>query len=141
VDPVAFLTIAERFQASNSEAERRTSVGRSYYALYNLLFGSFASRGIHFEARGNDHGRLVYYLTQCGYPQASAIGMTLRDLRNYRNEADYRMNTTVDSGQSQLVYGKAKGAVDDFHQLLRTDIAMVIQRIKRLRPYRPPSRP
>ena len=32
-----FLEVAKRLEDSPSEAERRTSIGRSYYALYNVL--------------------------------------------------------------------------------------------------------
>ena len=35
MDPVDFLSIAGMLRASAMEAERRTSVGRSYYGLYN----------------------------------------------------------------------------------------------------------
>jgi hypothetical protein len=132
VDPAAFLNIAEQFQASDSEAERRTSIGRSYYALYNILCGSLASQGVYFTHRGGDHGLLVYYLTQCGHPQAADIGATLRDLRNYRNNADYYMNAMIDIHQSRLVYEKVRGAVDTLRELQQTDMATVVQRIKAL---------
>lgn len=134
MDPAAFLNIAEQFQGSDSEAERRTSIGRSYYALYNILFGSLVSQGVHFTHRGGDHGLLVYYLTQCGHPQAADIGATLRDLRNYRNNADYSMNVMIDTRQSRLVYGKVRSAVNTFRELQQSDMVMVVQRIKALPP-------
>jgi hypothetical protein len=135
VDPVAFLDIAEQFQTSGSEAERRTSIGRSYYALYNILFRSLSLRGVAFNQSGEDHGRLVYYLTRCGHRMAANIGATLRDLRGYRNNADYDMNVMIDERQTQLVYAKTRGAVVTFRQIEETDFLTVLQRIKALPPY------
>jgi hypothetical protein len=140
VNPVAFLDIAEHFQASSSEAERRTSIGRSYYALYNIIFVSLSSQGVNFNRSGDDHARLVYYLIRCGHPRAADIGATLRDLRGYRNNADYQMNAIIDGSQSQLVYGKARGAVVIFREIQQTDLPSVVQRIKALPPYNPSRR-
>src|SRR5574341_332593 len=59
MDPADFLAVADRLRSSPSEAERRTSVGRAYYALYNLLVMRLSSQGFSFQKDGGDHGRLV----------------------------------------------------------------------------------
>jgi hypothetical protein len=136
MDPAAFLHIAQQWQVSDSEAERRTSIGRSYYTLFNILRQSLSSRGVTFSFRATDHGVLVDYLTRCSNQEAARIGGILNNLRVQRNDADYDMNLTIDINQSQLAYQKAQGAVDRFNALSQTDLQTIITRIQAL----PPSR-
>lgn len=141
MNPADFLRVADQFQASASEAERRTSIGRSYYAVYNVLFRFLSAQGVPFENGGGDHWRLVYYLTNCHHRQAGRIGAALRDLRNLRTDADYRMNLVIDVHQSQLAYQQARSAVNRFNQLPPPDLGNIVQRIKALPPppgFRPP---
>jgi uncharacterized protein (UPF0332 family) len=136
MDPAAFLDIAQQFQASNSEAERRTSIGRSYYTLFNILRQSLFSRGVRFSSSGADHRQLVDYLTQCRNQEAARIGGILKDLRVQRNQADYDMNITIDTNQSQLAYRRAQDAVDRFNALSQTDLQTIITHIQALPPLR-----
>jgi hypothetical protein len=134
MDPASFLEIAGRFQASPSEAERRTSIGRSYYALYNVLLGTLSSQGVIFGRVGTDHGDLVHYLIKCGNREAARIGEALRDLRLSRNESDYNMNLVVNVAQSKLAYGKAKSAVARFNGLPPVDLQTIVRSMKRVGP-------
>jgi hypothetical protein len=136
MDPAAFLDIAQQWQVSDSEAERRTSIGRSYYTLFNILRQSLSSRGVTFSFRATDHGVLVDYLTRCSNQEAARIGGILNNLRVQRNDADYDMNLTIDTSQSQLAYRRAQDAVDRFNALSQTDLETIITRIQVL----PPSR-
>ena len=136
MDPAAFLDIAQEWQASDSEAERRTSIGRSYYTLFNILRQSLSARGVHFSSGSDVHRQLVDYLTRCRHREAARIGGMLRDLRIQRNQADYDMNITINTSQSQLAYRRAQNAVDRFKALSQTDLQTIITRIQAL----PPSR-
>jgi hypothetical protein len=139
MDPATFLTVADLFQASSFEAERRTAIGRSYYALYNVVLSTLSSQGISFSHTGNDHRQLVEYLFSCGHRQAAHIGSALRDLRVWRNNSDYEMHVVIDVPQSQLAYAKAKQAVDRFNRLPAVDLETMVQAMKRIGP-RPPRR-
>jgi hypothetical protein len=132
MNPVEFLDIAQSLQDSVSEAERRTSVGRSYYALYNVLLEGLTSQGLHFGRSAENHRLLVYYFTQCRDRQASRIGAALRDLRSQRNIADYEMSSMIDTAQSQQAYQQAQKAVDRFNALAQTDLPSLIPRIRAL---------
>jgi hypothetical protein len=136
MDPAAFLDIAQQWQASDSEAERRTSIGRSYYTLFNILRQSLSSRGVPFHSSGADHGHLVDYLTRCRHREAARIGGILKDLRIQRNQADYDMNITINTSQSQLAYRRAQDAIDRFNALSQTDLQTIITRIQALSPSR-----
>ena len=112
-NPTDFLGIANQFQNSLSEAERRTAVGRSYYAVYNLFIESLSKEGVTFEKNGADHERLVYYLEESKIQEAQRAGMTLNSLRVSRNEADYAMEKNIDVRQSQFAFGKAGSTITD----------------------------
>src|SRR5438874_568743 len=130
MDPITFLDVAAQLQSSLSEAERRTAIGRSYYALYNVLRSTLEAQAVPFTQGVDDHRRLTEYLFRCRHRAAARIGATLRDLRILRNEADYEMGITVTRQQSQFAYAQARQAVDRFKALTSTDMQTIIARIK-----------
>jgi len=136
MNPVDFLKIAEQFHVSKVEAERRTSIGRSYYALYNQLLAALSSQGVSFE-REDSHGRLVYYLINCPPLKARTIGEDLKTLRNHRNDADYDMAKSVNARESEFVYKKACNAVQQFGALDASDVDKIARCIQHLSPYNP----
>jgi uncharacterized protein (UPF0332 family) len=139
VDPVGFLEVAEKLHNSTAEAERRTSIGRSYYALYNQIVAGLGSAGVHFE-KDDAHGRLVYYLSRCSPKQAPTLGEDLKTLRNYRNDADYDMKKQITAPQSEFAYKKARLAVQKFAGLNQSEINAIAQCIGYLPPYKSPGR-
>lgn len=135
MDPRDFLHIANQFHASNNEAERRVSIGRAYYTLYNVLIVELGNQGITFRGNAGDHGRLCDYLIQCGHKPAARIGQALRDLRVDRNIADYDMKMTIDILKSRLVYQQAQRALNAFDALKRNDLAQIVLAIQSLPKY------
>lgn len=130
MDPVAFLEVANQLQSSLSEAERRTAIGRSYYALYNVLRSTLENHAVQFARNRNSHALLKDYLVNCGHQVAQQLGLTLDTLRLLRNQADYEMHTTINRQQSQLAYVQARQAVDRFKALTSTDMQTIIAAIK-----------
>ena len=137
MNPADFLDVADQFKDSASEARRRTSIGRSYYALYNVVHGSLSSEGARLEGTASDHKLLVYYLTKCSDRDADRIGSALRDLHAYRIDADYDMQVSINDGRSKLAYQLAQSMVTRFNALGPPHI----QRISQLFQYVPPPRP
>ena len=127
-----FLEVAQRLESSVSEAERRTSIGRSYYALYNVLVDFLSSHGVSFYRHAKDHGRLVRYLMDTKDRQADAIASALRDLRNRRNVADYQMSRFVDVRESHHAYRLARTELDRFIALSPGERHAIVECIKRL---------
>lgn len=110
MDPADFLSVAARLRASPSEAERRTSVGRSYYGLYNVLRARFRTVA-NLQGTSRDHGRLITYLTESNDARMQQVGEKLKNLRDLRNDADYEMDGPIDAAQSELAYQWAREAV------------------------------
>ncbi len=130
MDPVEFISVASYLQNSSYEAERRTAVSRSYYALYNVLLDYLYSKGIPFKKDGGDHWRLMRCLTMCANPNAYSLGADLRDLRQARNDADYEMNISIGVSTSQFEFLRARNAIICFNRLGISDLQAIVQSIK-----------
>jgi len=132
MDPKAFLGVAERLRDSNNEAECRTSVGRSYYALYNAVIGILKSKGVVFRETPQDHQSLVDYMTRVGSRIVGPVALTLKNLRTERNVADYNMSRSFDAKKSNLQYRLAKDTLDDFEKIPVTDLESLVARMKEI---------
>ncbi len=133
-DPTDFLKIANRYHASPLESERRTAIGRSYYAVYNLLIGKLSKEGVLFKENATDHGTLVYYLVNSKVLEAQKAGGALKDLRNDRNDADYRMEKDINVQQSTFTFQKAQRTITQFKVLSSTKFKQLAAAIHRLPP-------
>ena len=109
MDPLDFLNVAASLCESGEEAERRTSVGRSYFALFNHLRIKLAAI-TQIPTTDEAHQAVVHYLTHANNRNLSSVGQSLRDLRSSRNVADYKLDGTVDQADSRVALVKAKSA-------------------------------
>jgi hypothetical protein len=117
-DPLLFLEIASRYKSSGNEYERRTAVGRAYYAVYNFVCDRLQREGVQtFKKDGGDHDRMVYYLTNCKDSQAGVVGNLLKDLKGRRKNADYRMDLIIDKPYSEFAHNRAVRAVEEFKKV------------------------
>jgi hypothetical protein len=133
MDARDFFVIAERFKASESEAERRTSIGRSYYALFNVLLGKLSDKGVMFAEGPDDHYKLISYLVKAGNKTAGLVGAALKDLRLDRNQADYEMKIVIDARKSDLLYQKATKAMAQFDSIPALELQKIVEQIQALR--------
>lgn len=117
MDPSAFLTVADSLRGSQAEAERRTSVSRSYYALLNVIKSRIGGFGVPIDATAQPHAQVVYYLVKSNHRALSSIGQTLKSLRLKRNEADYDMSSDLSQKDTENVYLRADRAVAEFSSL------------------------
>ena len=132
MNPRDFLSIAARMHAASTEAEWRTSIGRSYYALFHVIIGGLSSRGAVFRGEGKDHGDLIRYLAKVSNRQARSIGQVLRDLRAHRNHADYELSVNLQDKQAELVYNKAKRAIESFDALPETEVTEIALQVQEI---------
>jgi len=138
INPTDFLIIAGNFQTSSSEAERRTSIGRSYFALYDMLIDCLSAENVRFNKDGDDHWRLTYYLTKCGDRAADKMAGALKNLRFSRNLADYDLKASIGASQSEFSYKRAQSTISEIKSLLPKGIQRIAMSIRYLPP--PPNR-
>lgn len=128
MDALDFLDVANRLQDSDRESDRRTSVGRSYFALFNYARARVSNiRPIpdHVDA----HLAVAHYLTRANDRNLQRVGHALGNLRISRNSADYELGAVVGINQSRAAALRAQRAVDRIdgvsEQTLRTAVAAV----------------
>lgn len=132
MDPRDFLAIAGAMHASLQEGERRTSIGRSYYSLFNSVKDTLARHGARFTDTGADHERLVRQLTRSPNTQAVRIGTALANLRVQRNDADYQMRIAIDARQSALAFQRAQSHLALFDGLPAASVVAIAGPLARL---------
>lgn len=111
MDPLLFLDVAMALSGSDREADRRTSIGRSYYALFNHVRGKVQPLRF-LPGNDEDHKALSFYLIKANNRDLQSVGQFLKDLRVSRNQSDYEMNLTVEKSQSELARAQAQMAID-----------------------------
>jgi uncharacterized protein (UPF0332 family) len=121
--PKAFLDLAERLlKDSKCEASLRTCVSRSYYALFNSTeqfvrqyFPAVLSRS------AEDHEKVYAFLNHCGVDAIVQVASDLNDLRDQRNDADYKLDLDKFEGFGVgLLYKKAGIALQTFEMVIGT---------------------
>jgi hypothetical protein len=92
MDGRAFLDVARELAAGSSEAHRRSSVGRAYYALLHEVLGTLQRWGFSPPPRDKVHTFARLKLVYATDPDLKRIGLTLEALGRLRNAADYQLS-------------------------------------------------
>ena len=99
----AFLIPAEELATGPSEAHRRASAGRSYYALFQEALAAITRWGFVAPPRENIHAYVRLRFTYSTDADAYSIGRDLEFLVKLRNEADYHLATPGRFGLVKVV--------------------------------------
>lgn len=86
-----FLELARKLRNSEIEAERRTSVSRAYYAVFNHVKTFLHTHNIKLPHTAQAHEKAYQYLFNSGIEEAEDLSDTLDNLRDKRNDADYEL--------------------------------------------------
>jgi hypothetical protein len=116
MDPRDFLAVAERLRASSVEADCRTSIGRSYYAVFKTLADWLTHLPLAVPTTGEAHEAVIYYFMKCPDSDAKQIGAILQNLRATRTQADYQMTLVLRAGESEFAFRKAAHSLVLFDQ-------------------------
>jgi len=92
MDPREFHTLAVRLAAGRTSAERRTSIGRSYYATFNVAAGILRAMGFHIGRGASAHGEVRYCLGNSGDAPLAIVASELAKLHAWRIRADYELD-------------------------------------------------
>ena len=120
MDGRAFLHSAQRLLAGASEADWRTSAGRSYYALLNEVRTTLRRWGFVPPRRDQIHAWVRLRLIFSKNADLYQIGRTLENLNQIRNQADYQLEVPgpfVDPKQARLAIGSSTAAITLLDQI------------------------
>lgn len=121
MQPKPFLDLAQSLsRKSSNEAALRTSVSRSYYALFNLLKQFLKDNNFSLPKAAAAHGIVYHALYHCDVDEAASIAKDLDELREDRNDADYDLELTKfqEANTVVLLFLKAQTAYNGFEQLV-----------------------
>lgn len=120
MDGKDFLELAKRLQNSDDEASRRTSVSRSYYAIFNLVKDFLSSNGVKLPKAAQAHEKAHRYLFYSGVVEAEDLAVELDNLRENRNDADYELHSpkfSYEKRNCDLVCIKANRFFEQFDKI------------------------
>ena len=92
-----FQPLAINLAAGTSEAEWRTSLGRSYYAAFHVARTLLRGLGFVVPREDKAHAYLYFRLNNCGDASVEQAARALSKLRTLRNQADYDEMASIDA--------------------------------------------
>jgi hypothetical protein len=92
MDPRDFDTLARKLSTGATAAERRTAIGRSYYAVFNVAAEHLRALGFPIGKGAAAHGEIQKCLSNSGDKAVTAVASDLSDLHSLRNRADYQLD-------------------------------------------------
>lgn len=123
MDPKAFLELAEQLSRNTTnEASLRSCVSRSYYALFNFMAQFICDNVGPLSQTAKDHEKVYCYFNNCGVDDVQIIASSLNDLRDERNDSDYKLH--LDKFRDQytvcILFKKASIAFNSFESIVRS---------------------
>lgn len=123
MEPRAFLELAQQLSRNTtSEASLRSCVSRSYYALFNFM-AQFINENIErLPQTAKDHEKVYYYFNNCGVEDVESIASDLNDLRDERNDSDYRLHVTKFKNEKTVsfLFNKASISFNSFENVMQS---------------------
>lgn len=111
-----FLELAkELYDIKNApEANFRTSVSRSYYALFNYVKNCLQSMSFKIPKDAAGHQIAMRLFKYCGNEKLQEVAGYLEEMRIDRNKSDYDLDSTIDYQTAKFNYIKA---MDSFKEI------------------------
>lgn len=90
-----FLQVAALLAAEQTEADWRSSVSRTYYAVFHVARRLLIDLGFAVPRDEKAHIFLYRRLNNSAHPQVAAAGRELGTLRDHRNRCDYDLYLSI----------------------------------------------
>jgi len=132
MDPIDFIKTANSLKNSREEADRRSSISRAYYAVFNYIRFYLEAQGVNVP-RSSAHDKIQKYLKNSGLQIAEDIGKRVDELEDDRVEADYHLNLDgPNSNHCNLTILKAQQVIKDFDSYKGTALINGIRQYQRI---------
>lgn len=119
-NPDEFLSVANLLTEFNNEAAYRSTVSRSYYAVYHHALHTIKIKnpiasGLVFT--GPSHEQLVDKLLHGNTSAWRQVAYKVRDFKKERAEADYVLTSEVSLIDANDAIAKAKSLIEDLNSI------------------------
>jgi uncharacterized protein (UPF0332 family) len=125
-----FLPLAIDLAAGRSEAAWRTSLGRSYYAVFHVARTLLRDLGFVVPREDKAHSFLYFRLNNCGDAAVEQAARDLNMLRTLRNQADYDETVSLDAQAATAQISKAQGIIQTLDNLTPTERTQICDAMK-----------
>jgi uncharacterized protein (UPF0332 family) len=133
MDPLDFIKTANNLKNSREESDRRSSVSRAYYAVFNYVKLYLESCGINIPKDSSAHIKIPIYLKNSGLQNAKQVGKSVGDLKDNRIDADYKMNLSWPNSKDCIfIVLKAELAIKDFDSCKGTALINGIRQYQKI---------
>lgn len=112
MDAIEFLDSAEKIIQNNKEVDYRNAVSRAYYCAYHKT-ASFVEPLNLERSFGATHEKLVGILQNHTNKKLKTIGNKLNALREFRVDADYKLNKPFSFQDAQSALKRTKALLQD----------------------------
>lgn len=138
--PSEFLETAGDLSSGRREADWRSSISRSYYALFlalrELLLARVPRRLLSSGGgRKLGHDFVVRCLKNCPDPDVIEMGDMLAGLRIKRQDADYDLVVTIDRRSATVALADARRLEDEVDRVGAGRIASQVTRLLEVSPH------
>ena len=120
-----FLNTAERLMATDSptEADIRSAISRSYYAVYHHVLLWWKSNNELPDYKDRGHAKIQMALSNAGIPDAKRFSRYMADLNIDRRKADYELALSFNLEKGQAALNLARRAIAAFDGLDKTALS------------------
>jgi uncharacterized protein (UPF0332 family) len=118
MNPADFLKTADLLKVQTEEAHWRTSVGRSYYAAFLYFREKLKRLGlVKTKEQGlEEHAFVIKCLQFSEVSEGVQVAQCLRNLKQSREDADYRLDREFSQNDAGDAFVKAQKVIEDYQR-------------------------
>ena len=135
MNPLLFLSQAQRLAASAAEEDWRSATSRAYYAAFHIACAFMTNLGFTVPNAERAHAYLWLRLQNCGDAGVRQAGFLLNDLRRHRNQADYDLHRSFSHARALVDTQDAETMIqilDSVAEPARTQVMNAMKDCERL---------
>ena len=118
MNPLNFLDTAAKLTTGNpTEADIRSAISRSYYAVYHHVLSWWKSQAGFPDYRDTAHAKIRMALFNAGIPDAKNFSSDMRALNEERRNADYELSLNIDLASGRAILERARRSIVAFDAL------------------------
>jgi len=122
LNPEEFFKTAEKLKDSDKEPDLRTSMGRSYYAVFLYFRDYLFELGLVPKIKNHEpHKFVLSCMSNSRVKEAQSLSTKLVELKQKRTKADYDLKIKVTNTEAEDVLEDAKEAIATFNSLMTPD--------------------
>ena len=110
-------------RSAPTEADIRTVVSRSYYAVYHHVLSWWLNHEVFPDYRDRGHAKIQMAFFNAEIPAARDFSTILRTLNRHRREADYELTIRFNLKRGQRIVDLAHRTIAAFDELDKTTLS------------------